>query len=130
MFTIDQIHEASKKVKSGANFPQLVQDLKAIGVRHYDNFVADGRTIYFGADNFVINAEPKYPAMLICDVGSKDKLKHSLLIHQQGQTDYMTFCKHAAEAGVEKWTTHMTEMTVSYFDKEKNKLIVEEIPKP
>lgn len=46
MFTIDQIHEAFKKVKSGADFPQFVQNLKSIGLTHYYNYVADGRTKY------------------------------------------------------------------------------------
>ena len=35
MFTIHQIHQASSKVKSGADFPRLVQDLKSIGVDYY-----------------------------------------------------------------------------------------------
>lgn len=130
MFTIDQIHEAFGKVKSGADFPQFVQDLKAIGVTHYDNYVADGRTVYFGTNNFSIRGEPKYSAMLINANSSADKLKHSISIHQQGQTDYPTFCNQAADAGVEKWTTHMIEMTVTYLDKQGNKLTVEPIPQP
>ncbi|MBO0322236.1 DUF1398 family protein [Muricauda sp. CAU 1633] len=49
-------------------------------------------------------------------------------VHQHGQTDYPTFCKQAAEAGVEKWTTHMVEKTITYWDKKGQKLIVEPIP--
>jgi len=128
MFTLDQIYNAFKKVKSGADFPQFVQDLKAIGVTHYDNFVADGQTKYYGTNNFVIDGEPKYPSMAVNDQSSADKLKHSISIHQQGQTDYLSFCSQAAEAGVEKWTTHIIEMTVTYLDKQGKKLTVEPIP--
>ena len=130
MFTIDQIHDAFKKVKSGADFPQFAQDLKAIGVTHYDNFVADGRTKYYGTSDFVVNGAAKYAAMDVNDISSAEKLKHSISIHQQGQTDYPTFCMQAADAGVEKWTTHMLEMTVTYLDKQGKKLIVEPIPQP
>lgn len=130
MFTIEQIHEAFGKVKSGADFPQFVQDLKEIGVTHYDNFVSDGRTKYFGTDGFELDGESKYPKMDINKLSSADKLKHAITIHQQGQTDYPTFCKQAADAGVEKWTTHMIEMTVTYLDKKGQKLIVEPIPEP
>lgn len=130
MFTIELIHEAFSKVKSGADFPQFVQDLKAIGVTHYDNFVADGNTKYFGTNNFVLQGETKYPSMNVNDESSADKLKHAIFIHQQGQTDYPTFCRQAAEAGVEKWTTHMIEMTVIYLDKAGNELTVELIPQP
>lgn len=128
MFTVEQIHEASRKVKSGADFPQFVQDLKAIGVTHYDNFVADGRTRYYGATNFVLDGEPKYPSKKIHNDSSADKLKYAISIHQQGQTDYPTFCQQAAEAGVEKWITHTIEMTVTYLDKQGNKLTIEPIP--
>lgn len=130
MFTIQQIHEAFGKVISGADFPQFVQDLKAIGVTHYDNFVADGKTKYFGVDNFVLDGEAKYPVITINNESSADKLKHAISIHQQGQTDYPTFCLESAEAGVEKWTTHMIEMTVTYLDKAGNKLTIEPIPQP
>ena len=130
MFTIDQIHEAFAKVRSGADFPQFVQDLKAIGVTHYDNFVSDGRTTYFGLNDFTLDGESKYPKMDVNDVGSSESLKHAISIHQQGQTDYPTFCKQAADAGVEKWTTHAIEMTVTYYDKKGNKQVVEPIPKP
>lgn len=129
-FTLNQIQEALMKVKTGADFPQLVQGLKAIGVTHYDNYVADGKTKYYGANNFVLESESKYPVINISEESSASKLKHSISIHQQGQTDYSTFCHEAAAAGVEKWTTHMIEMTVTYFDKKNNKLTVEPIPKP
>jgi uncharacterized protein YbcV (DUF1398 family) len=128
MFTIDQIHQAFGKVKSGADFPQLVQDLKRIGVSHYDNYVEDGRTTYYGKDGFVVYAEAKYPALKVSENSSATNLKHALLIHQQGKTDYPTFCKHAAEAGVEKWTSHMIKMNVAYFNKQGNTLWVEAIP--
>ena len=130
MFTIEQVHEAFKKVKSGADFPQFVQDLKSIGVTHYDNYVADGLTKYFGTNNFVVSGEAKYPTMTVNNNSSADKLKHSISIHQQGQTDYPTFCAQAADAGVDKWTTHMLEMTVTYLDKQGDKLTVEPIPQP
>ena len=130
MFTISQIHEAFKKVKSGADFPQFVQDLKKMGVTHYDNYVADGLTKYYGKGNFWVDGVAKYPTMTVNTSSSADKLKHSISIHQQGQTDYPTFCIQAADAGVEKWTTHMLEMTVTYLDKQGNKLVVEPIPQP
>ena len=65
MFTIDQIHEAFSKVRSGADFPQFVQDLKRIGVTHYDNFVSDGRTIYYGLNDFTLDGASKYPEIHI-----------------------------------------------------------------
>ena len=130
MFTIDQIHEAFSKVKSGTDFPQFVQDLKNIGVTHYDNFVSDGRTKYYGLNGFELEGCAKYDEFQVNNLSSSDSLKHAISIHQNGQTDYLTFCEQAADAGVEKWTTQMTEMSVTYFDKKGTKLTVEPIPKP
>lgn len=130
MFTIEQIYDAFKKVKSGADFPQFVQDLKSIGVRHYDNFVTDGHTKYYGLNNFSLQGEAKYPSITVNRTSSAEKLKHAIAIHQQGQTDYPTFCLQAAEAGVEKWTTHMIEMTVTYIDQQGSILTMEPIPLP
>ncbi|AJR03366.1 DUF1398 domain-containing protein [Siansivirga zeaxanthinifaciens] len=128
MFTREQIHHAFKKVKSGSDFPQFVQDLKKIGVTHYDNFVSDGRTKYYGKTNFTLDGEAKYSKIKVNNLSTSKDLKDAISIHQNGQTDYPTFCKQAADAGVEKWTTHMIEMTVTYFDKKGRKLLVEPIP--
>lgn len=128
MFTLNQIQEAHKKVKSGVDFPKYVQDLKHLGVTHYDNFVKNGKAIFYGANNFNIESDPKYPLLEVNTIGSESKLEHALSIHQQGETDYLTFCKQAADAGVEKWVTHMIDMTVTYLDKENNILIIETIP--
>ncbi|MDV7400724.1 DUF1398 family protein, partial [Arthrospira platensis SPKY1] len=92
--------------------------------------VADGRTIYHGAPPFTLEGAPKYPTLAIQAVGSAEKLKHAIAIHQQGETDYPTFCVQAAEAGVEKWITHMLDMTVTYLDQQGNRLAVEPIPLP
>ena len=58
MFTLDQIGKAHSKVKSGADFPQYIQDLIKIGVIHYSTFVSDGHTIFFGEKNVRIESPP------------------------------------------------------------------------
>ena len=130
MFTLDQIHDAFAKVKSGADFPLFVQELKSLGITHYDNFVSDGSTVYYGLNNHTVHGNPKYAPLSINPLGSEEKLMKAISIHQKGETDYPTFCEHAADSGVEKWTTHMIDSTVTYFDQNGNKLVVEPIPEP
>lgn len=36
MFTTEQIHAAHSKVKSGADFPNYIRDLKQLGVVYYE----------------------------------------------------------------------------------------------
>lgn len=130
MFTLHQIQQASEKSKTGADFPQFIQDLKVIGVSHYDTYVSDGHTTYYGAEKFSLNSDSKYQKLNVNDISSAEKLKHTISIHQKGQTDYPTFCTEAADVGVEKWSSDLTEMTVTYLDKKGTVLTVEPIPQP
>jgi uncharacterized protein YbcV (DUF1398 family) len=51
-----------------------------------------------------------------------------LKIHQKGETDYFTFCKHCAETGIEKWIVDLNKMTCIYYDKSNNEILVENLP--
>lgn len=127
MFTIEQITQAHARVKSGADFPRYIQELKALGVISYDNYVADGKTIYFGANKISISGSPKYSIMEIAVLASKHQLERALKIHQSGGTDYPTFCKEAANFGVEKWIVDLNKMTCVYFDRSGNEMVSEQI---
>lgn len=127
MFTIQQIQEAHSNVKSGADFPKYVQDLIGLGVLHYDTFVADGRAEYFGANDYKQVSGAKYETLTVSETSDTEKFKHYLKIHQQGATNYSTFCAHAAETGVHKWTVDLAKMTCTYYDRSGNEMIVESI---
>ena len=130
MFTLQSIKEAHAKVKSGADFPRYIQELKKIGVTFYENYVADGHTQYFGLNNFSITSGAKYTAMSVASTSSTDTLKRDLAIHQKGGTDYLTFCKQAADAGVDKWTVDIVNLTCTYYNKAGIALLTESIPVP
>lgn len=128
MFTIEQIKEAHSKVKSGADFPKYIQELNNLGVQSYENFVTDGHAEYLGENDYKAISAPKYKEISIAETSDSEQFKHYLKIHQQGETDYLTFCRHSAETGVEKWKVDMLEMTCTYFDRKGNQMLVEEIP--
>jgi len=128
MFTIEQIKAAHSKVRSGADFPAYIREMKSLGVTAYEHFVADGHIQYYGSGDFKIAAAAKWPPVEIAETGSAEKLKQALVIHQQGQTDYPTFCRQSAEAGVEKWIVDIIKMTCAYYDSANNEMLVEAIP--
>lgn len=128
MFTLEQVKAAHANVKSGADFPAYVQDLIPLGVKSYDIFVTDGHGEYHGEKNYSIRSAADYMALNIVDSSNTEAFRHKLKMHQQGKTDYATFCQDAADAGVEKWTVDMQEMTCTYYDKAGNKLVTETIP--
>ena len=128
MFTKEQIESLHAKVRSGADFPRLIQDLKAIGIKSYEHFVADNSNIYYGENNHCVRISYGALKVAISENPSTEKLKKSLSIHQQGKTDYPTFCIQAAEAGVKKWISDLNAMTVTYVDKSLKAFLVEKIP--
>lgn len=130
MFQLKDIKEAHLKVKSGADFPNYIQDLIKLGVVKYDSFVSDGHTLFTGKNNYRLQSDPKYSTIEVADVSDAEKFKHYLKMHQEGQTDYPTFCNHSAETGVEKWTVDMDQMTCTYYDRSNTQMLEEKIPTP
>ncbi len=128
MFTIAQIHEAHDKVKSGADFPKYIQEIKNLGVIGFETFVVDSHTEYYGKDNFKTQSEAMYENLEINAISNKAEFVERLKIHQRGETDYFTFCNDCAETGIEKWIVSLVEMTCIYYDIDGNEILVEQIP--
>jgi uncharacterized protein YbcV (DUF1398 family) len=128
MFTIEQIKEAHSKVKSGADFPAYIRDLKVLGATFYETYVLDGHTDYYGLNAYKVSSPAKYDVLSIAGECKPEAFKSGLLEHQQGKTDYLTFIRHSAETGVEKWTVDLDKMTCTYYDKTGNEILTEQIP--
>ena len=126
-FTIEQIRSAHAKVKSGADFPSYIQELKILGVLRYEHFVTDGRIIYVGLQNYTISAEAKWEKRMITKLSDNEQLKSILKTHQAGGTDYLTFCKQATDIGVERWIVNLNEMTCTYYNLNGKKMLIERI---
>lgn len=128
MFTIEEIKAAHSKVKSGADFPAYIKDIKELGVTHYEAYVSDGHIDYHGADNYSARVPEKYESLFIADSPKVEEFKAGLIAHQQGKTDYLSFIKMCADTGIEKWEIRMDAMSCTYFDKAGNQVLVEVIP--
>jgi len=128
MFTVEQIKAAHSKVKSGADFPAYIQDIKKLGVTFYETFVIDGHTDYYGENDYKASSVSKYDELTIAQVSNIEQFKTDIKAHQHGKTDYATFCKDCAKSGIEKWAVCMNKMTCIYYDKAGNEILAEQIP--
>ena len=128
MFTVEQIESAHSKVRSGADFPKYIQEIKQMGVTAFETWVKDSHTEYFGKNDYQTRSQPQYKDLTISDSSDKEKFSHYLKIHQKGETDYFTFCSQCAETGIEKWIVCLDEMTCTYYNKAGNKILEEQIP--
>lgn len=128
MFTLTQIHDTHAKVKSWADFPQYIQDLKDLWVRSYTIFVSDGHAEYQGNNNYTITSPATYESLEVSTTTDKEWFVANLKLHQQWGSDYITFCQHAAQAGISKRVIEMKDMACTYYDTDDNKILVETIP--
>ena len=128
MFTLNQIQEAHAKVKSGADFPKYIQELSQLGILKYTTYVSDGHTQFIGPSGYTLTSNPKYAVQVIAEESNMKEFQDYLKQHQQGKSDYPTFCRQAAETGAEKWASDLLNMTCTYYDKKGNEILVETIP--
>jgi uncharacterized cupin superfamily protein/uncharacterized protein YbcV (DUF1398 family) len=127
-FTVEQIEQAHDKVKSGADFPKYIHEIKKMGVTAFETWVTDSHTIYYGSDDFQAKSKPQYADLTIAEISDKEKFIRYLKSHQRGETNYSQFCHHCAETGIEKWFVTLQGMTCTYYDKAGNEILVEAIP--
>lgn len=127
-FTLEQLNAAEAKVKSGADFPNYMKELIAMGVLRMETFVEDGNTVFHGAENHSIEAASKYPSLVIANVYNPHQFKIDLKRHQHGETDFFTFCADCAKTGVNKWMIDVGAKTCTYFDLSGQAVLREHIP--
>lgn len=128
MFTVQQMKAAHAKVKTGTDFPGYVKEIKQLGLIHYDFMVKDGSTVYHGAGGLQVSSDPVYPEKAISEAASPAAVKQIISEHQQGKSDFLTFCDLVAEAGVEKWVVDTEAMVCNYYDLLGNIMLAEPIP--
>lgn len=128
MFTIEQIEQAHNNVKSGADFPNYIQALKKLGVIAFETYVKNSSTIYFDINNHQAISKPQYSELEIVDTVNKENFIHFLRNHQEGKTDYFTFCRDCAITGIKKWIVLLDKMTCTYYDNLDNIIWEESIP--
>jgi len=128
MFTLDQIKSAHSKVKSGADFPNYIQDLILLGVKNYKTSVINGVTHYFGDAGHEVLSEAKYDSLNINTTCDKHQFISDLKAHQAGKTDYKKFCDDCASSGINYWMVDLVQKTCTYFDLKGNEVLVEKIP--
>jgi uncharacterized protein YbcV (DUF1398 family) len=128
MFTLVQIQTAHSKVKSGADFPAYIREIRQLGVISYETFVADGHVDYLGESNFRVSSQPKYEKLEISAEANINEFIKNLKEHQQGKTDYATFCEACAKIGIEKWAVSIENMTCIYYDAAGKEVLRENIP--
>lgn len=126
MFTIEPIQAALSKVKIGTDFPNFIREIKSLGVKKIETSLKENKTTYFNERNENLQMPSMYPDLEIAPEYNPRKFKQYLTLHKKGETDYLTFCKNCADAGIERWRVDLNKMTCVYFAKD-NTLVYQEV---
>lgn len=127
MFTIQQIDELHERLGSAKTLAAYVQALHALGVEHYDSYLTDGHSEYFGTGGYTLVSPPVHEALTVADVGQRELFLQHLRRHELGETSYMDMSRGLAESGVEKWTVDTVAMTMTFYDRSGNAMRVDQI---
>jgi uncharacterized protein YbcV (DUF1398 family) len=127
VFTIEQIDDVHDRLGNAETLAQYLRALNAIGVETSDSFVADGHSEYFGKGGCKVVSAPAHEKLTIAETANRKSLLEHLRLHNQGETSYLEMSNGLADSGVEKWTFDMNEMTIAYYDRAGNEMLVEAV---
>ena len=126
-FSIEAIKEAHGKY-TGVDFPKLIREFKRMEMLTNTYNIQSGLVTYEHKNGEQIKVQSNPVDVPVNTVSSTAVAQDVLKRHQAGETDFLTFCREIADAGVCKWVSNMDKMTCSYYDLKDNVIIVEEIP--
>ena len=127
MFTLKKINDIHDRLGNAETLSQYLEALKYIGVDKYDSFITDGRSEYFGKGGHKVVSPPVHEKLSIAETSNRESFLKHLDLHNQGKTNYLEMSKGLADSGIEKWTFDTNKMTIAYYDKDGNEILVEAI---
>jgi uncharacterized protein YbcV (DUF1398 family) len=86
MFTIEQINELHARLGSARTLPEYV---RALGVEHYDSYLADGHSEYFGQGGHTVVSPEVHEVLPVAETGQRETFLQHLRRHELRQTTYL-----------------------------------------
>jgi uncharacterized protein YbcV (DUF1398 family) len=127
VFTLVQVEELHERLGNAETLSDYVRSLAALGVARYDSFVSDGHSEYMGRDAHGVASHAAHDELTVAERSDRDALLHHLRRHEQGETSYLEMSKGLADSGIEKWTVDTEAMTMTFYDRSGDVLLVEQI---
>ena len=124
----DQIKEVYQKARASHwSYPQLFKGLKDIGVRSYTMDVLH-YTIEYSSDQATFLETGPSGWKVELGAFNEAEIIKAVRRSQRRETDYPTFLKEIAAAGVPKYYVSMSEDTVSYVGSDDKNKYIEKVP--
>ncbi|HEK6646503.1 TPA: DUF1398 family protein [Staphylococcus aureus] len=126
-FKLSAIQQAHQQF-TGVDFPKLFKAFKDMGMTYNIVNIQDGTATYVhqSEDDIVTSSvKSNHP---VAPSSNQSIVQDVLTRHQQGQTDFETFCDEMAQAGIYKWHIDIQSGTCTYIDLQEQAIISELIP--
>lgn len=127
MFTLDDIDTVHERYGKQDSTAEYLKALKKVGVDHYDSFITDGHSEYYSEDGKKLVGPPEHEKIPVSDTSDEVSFKKHLALHGNGKTSYFEMSKRLAECGIEKWKFDTVKMTITYFDKQGQAVLIEPV---
>ncbi|HEA6487676.1 TPA: DUF1398 family protein [Staphylococcus aureus] len=126
-FKLSAIQQAHQQF-TGVDFPKLFKAFKDMGMTYNIVNIQDGTATYVhqSEDDIVTSSvKSNHP---VAPSSNQSIVQDVLTRHQQGQTDFETFCDEMAQASIYKWHIDIQAGTCTYIDLQEQAIISELIP--
>lgn len=126
-FKLSAIQQAHQQF-TGVDFPKLFKAFKDMGMTYNIVNIQDGTATYVhqSEDDIVTSSvKSNHP---VAPSSNQSIVQDVLTRHQQGQTDFETFCDEMVQAGIYKWHIDIQAGTCTYIDLQEQAIISELIP--
>lgn len=126
-FKLSAIQQAHQQF-TGVDFPKLFKAFKDMGMTYNIVNIQDGTATYVhqSEDDIVTSSvKSNHP---VAPSSNQSIVQDVLTRHQQGQTDFETFCDEMDQAGIYKWHIDIQAGTCTYIDLQEQAIISELIP--
>jgi len=127
VFTVEQIEEIHGRLSKAETLSDYVRELAALGIERYDSFVSDGHSEFLGRDGHRVITDAVHDGLTIAESSDRDQFLDHLRRHERGETSYLEMSTGLAHFGVERWTVDSEAMTMTFYNRSGDILLVEQI---
>ncbi|SDG14498.1 Uncharacterized conserved protein YbcV, DUF1398 family [Dyadobacter soli] len=110
----EEIIESAEQRSAGQSYPQLVKNLKAIGVDNYEVKVKNRKRTYTSVNGEKLIIPGDLPEFECAEAFELEEVKAAIKRTQEGLTDYPTFLREIGAAGIHTYVADLTGMKVIY----------------
>jgi uncharacterized protein YbcV (DUF1398 family) len=127
VFTIEQIDALHARLGSAETLADHVRELAAIGVARYDSYVSDGHSEFVGHDADRVVSSAVHDELTVAESSDREAFLDHLKRHERGDASYLEMSRGLADSGIEKWTVDTAAMTMTFYDRFGDHVLVEQI---